>query len=50
MAVLTIKGISEMKPKQIGNLIAWLESQIETIQRHHEDPGFAKVFRARLLK
>lgn len=50
MATLTIKEISQMKPKQIGNLIAWLENQVESIQKYHEEPGFAKTYRARLLK
>jgi hypothetical protein len=48
-AILTVKDISKMTPKGRKDIIAWLKSQIENIQKYHKKPGFASRYTARYL-
>ena len=48
-AILTVHKISEMTPKGRKAIIRWLKRQVENIEKHHKDPGFASRYTARYL-
>ena len=48
-AILTVKEISKMTAKGRKNIVTWLKSQIDNIEKYHKNPGFASRYTARYL-